>query len=183
MHRLNYKSYFVDFFLYPFLKLFCFHFQVSVLILQSYEPPVLACALDVVLSHIAGESLPSSSKPTLVVPSIITSPKLKWESKTLSKNDRSVLLYGTQVGPETDISRTIVTKVKQLPSTSQIYHEQLACLFHLIRILNIPAFFVVGRTGCSLSNQAAGEEIQVLICSIILYSGTPVVSYLKLAMI
>ncbi|KAL4037022.1 hypothetical protein IC575_000605 [Cucumis melo] len=139
-------------------------YQVSVLILQNYEPPVLACALDVVLSHIAGERSPSSSKakPTLVVPSIITSSKLKWESKTLTKNDRTVLLYGTQVGPETDISQTMGAKVKKLPSASQIYYEQLACLYHLIHILKIPAFFVVGLTGRSLSNQAAGEEIQIL---------------------
>ncbi|KAG6572206.1 hypothetical protein SDJN03_28934, partial [Cucurbita argyrosperma subsp. sororia] len=139
-------------------------YQVSVLILQSYEPPVLACAVDVVLSHIAGQRLPSSSKskPTLVVPSVITSSKLKWESKTNTKSDRTVLLYGTEVGPETDISRTMGAKVQKLPSTSQIYCEQLACLFHLIRILNIPAFFVVGQTGRSLSNQAAGEEIQIL---------------------
>ncbi|KGN43390.1 uncharacterized protein LOC101217042 [Cucumis sativus] len=139
-------------------------YQVSVLILQNYEPPVLACALDVVLSHIAGERSPSSSKakPTVVVPSVITSSKLKWESKTLTKNDRTVLLYGTEVGPETDISRTMGAKVKKLPSTSQIYYEQLACLYHLIHILNIPAFFVVGLTGRSLSNQAAGEEIQIL---------------------
>ena len=146
------------------------YLQVSVLTLQNYEPPVLACALDVVLSHIAGERSPSSSKakPTLVVPSIITSSKLKWESKTLTKNDRTVLLYGTQVGPETDISQTMGAKVKKLPSASQIYYEQLACLYHLIHILKIPAFFVVGLTGRSLSNQAAGEEIQVLIQSIIL---------------
>lgn len=140
-------------------------FQVSVLILQSYEPPVLACALDVVLSHISGERSASSSKakPTLVVPSVITSSKLKWESKTVTKNDRTGLLYGTEVGPETDISRSMGAKVKKLPSTSQIYYEQLACLYRLIQILNIPAFFVVGRTtGRSLSNQAAGEEIQIL---------------------
>ncbi|XP_038886868.1 uncharacterized protein LOC120077082 [Benincasa hispida] len=137
-------------------------YQVSVLILQSYDPPVLACALDVVLSHIAGERLPPSSeaKPTLVVPSVITSSKLKWESNTLTKNDRTVL-YGTEVGPETDISRTMGAKVKKLPSSSQIFYEQLACLYHLIHILNISAFFVVGRTGHSLSNQAAGEEIQI----------------------
>ena len=148
---------------------FCLNFQVSVLILQSYEPPVLACAVDVVLSHIAGQRSPSSSKskPTLVVPSIITSSKLKWERKTNTKSDRTVLLYGTEVGPETDISRTMGAKVQKLPSTSQIYCEQLACLFHLIRILNIPAFFVVGQTGRSLSNQAAGEEIQVLIPSLV----------------
>lgn len=131
----------------------------------------MACAINEVLSHIAGESLPSSSKPTLVVPSVITSSKLKWESKTLTKNDRTVLLYGTEVGPETDISQAMVSKVQKLPSTSRIYQEHLACLFHLIRILNIPAFFVVGRMGHSLSNQAAGEEIQVLLQSIILYGG------------
>lgn len=157
---------------FPHIVFALISIQVSVLILQSYEPPVLACALDVVLSHISGERSASSSKakPTLVVPSVITSSKLKWESKTVTKNDRTGLLYGTEVGPETDISRSMGAKVKKLPSTSQIYYEQLACLYRLIQILNIPAFFVVGRTtGRSLSNQAAGEEIQVLIRSIILY--------------
>ena len=140
------------------------------LILQSYDPPVLACALNEVLSHIAGESSPSSSKPAIVVPFVIASSKLKWENKTLTKTDQSVLLHGTAMGPETDISRTLIAKVQELPSTSQIYCEQLACLFHLIRFSNIPAFFLVGRTGRILSNQAAGEEIQVSIQSIILYS-------------
>lgn len=148
---------------------FCLNFQVSVLILQSYEPPVLACAVNEVLSHIAGDSLPSSSMPTLVVPSVITYSKIKWESKTVTKNDPTVLLYGTEIGPETDISPTMVAKVQKLPPMSQIYHEQLACLLHLIRVSNIPAFFVFGRTGRSLPNQAAGEEIQVLIRPIILY--------------
>ncbi|XP_022989457.1 uncharacterized protein LOC111486509 isoform X1 [Cucurbita maxima] len=137
-------------------------YLVSVLILQNYEPPVLACALNEVLSHIAGGSSPSSSKPSLVVPFVIASSKLKWENKTLTKTDRSVLLLGTAMGPETDISRTLIAKVQELPLTSQIYCEQLACLFHLIRFLNIPAFFLVGRTGRILTNQVAGEEIQIM---------------------
>jgi len=53
--------------------------QVSVLLLENYEPPILACALSEVLSVLAaGES---STIPTVVVPFIVPATKLKVDSK------------------------------------------------------------------------------------------------------
>lgn len=133
-------------------------FQVSVLLMQYYEPPILACACNEVLAQLEGHK--SSSMPTIVAPFFVASSKLKWDSKTATKFDSKGSLYGIQIGPETDIGKAIVTRTQKAPSSLQIHHEPLACLLQLVRVLNLPTFVLIGQRGQRIS---AKEELEVTI--------------------
>ncbi|KAK9284397.1 hypothetical protein L1049_023568 [Liquidambar formosana] len=128
-------------------------YQVSVLLLQNYEPPILACAVNEVLASITGEE--SSTIPTFVAPFLVASSKLKSETKNLTANHNKALLYGVQIGPGTDISQTLATRTQKPPSSLQIHHEPLACLLQLVRVLNLPTFVLIGQRG-------QGQELEVL---------------------
>uniref|UniRef100_A0A5B7BHE4 DUF7894 domain-containing protein n=1 Tax=Davidia involucrata TaxID=16924 RepID=A0A5B7BHE4_DAVIN len=133
-------------------------FQVSVLLLQNYEPPILVCAVNEVLASITGEN--SSTMPTLVLPFMVGASKLKWEGKNSSMN--KVSLYGMQIGQEIDISEAMFSKTQKPPSQLQIHHEPLACCLQLIRVLKLPSFVLIGQSGQHLSNKASGEELEVI---------------------
>ncbi|CAK9167177.1 unnamed protein product [Ilex paraguariensis] len=135
-------------------------FQVSVLLLQIYDPPILACAINEVLASIAAENL--STMPTIVSPFIVTASKLKLENGSRVINNQ-VSLYGTQVGPETDIMQAISSKIQKPPSSLRIHHEPLACFLQLVRALKMPTYFLIGQAGQRLSHKTSGEEV---ICEI-----------------
>ena len=129
--------------------------------MQNYEPPVLACAVAEILSQISGEE--PSSMPTLIVPFVLASSKLKWESKTLTKNESKASVYGIQIGPDTDITHAMATRTQKVPASLQIHHEPLACLLQLVRVLKFPTFVLIGQRGQHLSDKAIGEELEVFI--------------------
>lgn len=129
------------------------------LLMQNYEPPILACAINEVLAQIGGEK--SSSLPTIIVPFAVASLKLKGDGKTLMYNDDNVSLYGVQIGPETDITKLMFTRTQKPSSTFQIHQESLACLLQLVRVLNLPTFFLIGQKGRHLSDKFM-EELEVI---------------------
>uniref|UniRef100_A0A2N9EJK7 DUF7894 domain-containing protein n=1 Tax=Fagus sylvatica TaxID=28930 RepID=A0A2N9EJK7_FAGSY len=88
------------------------NFQVSLLLMQNYEPPVLACAVTEVLSQITRGK--SSSMPTLILPFVLASSKLKWESKTLTTKESKASVYGIQIGPETDITQAMAIRTQKI---------------------------------------------------------------------
>ncbi|KAK4594207.1 hypothetical protein RGQ29_018049 [Quercus rubra] len=133
---------------------------VSLFLMQNYEPPVLACAVAEILSQISGEE--PSSMPTLIVPFVLASSKLKWESKTLTKNESKASIYGIQIGPDTDITHVMATRTQKVPSSLQIHHEPLACLLQLVRVLKFPTFVLIGQRGRHLSDKAIGEELKII---------------------
>lgn len=128
------------------------------LLLEKYEPPTLVCAVNEVLTQIIGE--PSSVLPTLIVPFIVASSKLKQESKNSTTNGSEVPLYGVQIGPETDITRAIATRTQNPPSSLQIHYEPLACFLQLVRVLKLPTSVLIGQRGRSFSDD---EELEVFI--------------------
>lgn len=129
--------------------------------MQNYEPPILACAINEVLAQIiAGEK--STPLPTILVPFALASSKLKGDGKTLTKNDSKVSLFGVQIGPETDITKVMATRTQKPSSTFQIHNEPLACLLQLVRVLNLPTFFLVGQRGQHVSDKFT-EELKVIV--------------------
>lgn len=136
-----------------------FSAQVSVLILEKYEPPTLVCAITKVLTEIRDAS---SAVPTLIVPFVGMSSKLKWESTTSVQNDAKFSHYSVQIGPETEISRAIATRTQKPPASLQIHYEPLACFLHLVHVLNLPASILIGKRGDGLSDKAAGKELEVV---------------------
>lgn len=126
-------------------------YQVSVLLLDNYEPPILACAVNEVLISITGEK--STIAPTIIAPFLVPSSKLKNETKNLKDNDD--VLYGVQVGPETEVSQSMVVRTQRPPSSMKIHHESLACTLQFVRVLNLPTFILIGQSG-------RGRELEVL---------------------
>ena len=68
------------------------------LLMEYYEPPILACAISEVLSQLAGRN--SSSVPTVVAPFFLELSKLEGESKSATKFESKCSLYGIEIGPE-----------------------------------------------------------------------------------
>ncbi|KAL6986849.1 hypothetical protein U1Q18_001004 [Sarracenia purpurea var. burkii] len=135
------------------------HFQVTVLLMQNYEPPVLACAVNEVLASIKGENL--SIMPTIVLPVIVAAPKLKLDQKYTASSD-DVSLYGVQIGPETDITRAIVAKTQKPPLSLQIYHETFACFLQLVRVSKLPTFVLIGQSGQRKFQKNSGLELEMM---------------------
>ncbi|CAL0318640.1 unnamed protein product [Lupinus luteus] len=129
-------------------------YQVSVLVMQHYEPPVLACALNEVLNKIIGDG--SSLLPTLLVPFLVASSKVKGQSKP---HESKALVYGIQIGQNTDTMMAIQNKTQEPPSSLQIQHETLACFLHFVRVMNLPTLFLIGQTGQHSENDAELETI------------------------
>ncbi|XP_015578104.1 uncharacterized protein LOC8288332 isoform X2 [Ricinus communis] len=130
------------------------NYQVSVLLLEKYEPPTLVCAVSEVLTQMVESSL---SIPALIVPFVGMASKLKHETSATS-NDGRASFYGVQIGPETDITSAIVRRTKKPPSSLQIHFEPLACFLQVVRILKLPTTLLFGR----LSDKAAGKELEIL---------------------
>ncbi|XP_052179018.1 uncharacterized protein LOC127792533 [Diospyros lotus] len=135
------------------------HCQVTVLLLQNYEPPILVCAVSEVLASIKGES--SSFIPTIILPCFIAASKLKVEKKYTVTSDK-VALYSAQIGPETDITQAMVAKTQKPPSSLQIHHEPLACFLQLIRVMKLPTCVLIGQSGNSQSQKNSEEELEVI---------------------
>ncbi|KAJ9176748.1 hypothetical protein P3X46_012028 [Hevea brasiliensis] len=136
------------------------NYQVSVLLMDKYEPPNLVCALSEVLTQIIGEA--SAGLLTLIVPFIGTSTKLKWESRTSTKDDSKVSIYGERIGPETDITRAIASRTQKPPSSLQVHYEPLACFLQLVSVLKLPTSVLIGQRARSGSDKAAEGELEIL---------------------
>lgn len=128
------------------------------LLLQNYEPPILACAVNEVLESIV--EVESLAIQTLVLPLIVPPSKLKCVSRSLTMTGSEVSLFGVQIGSETDIMRAMVTKCQKLPLPMQIHHEHLACFLHVIRVLKFSTFVLVGQIGQDLTKRASEQEVE-----------------------
>ncbi|OIT00028.1 PREDICTED: uncharacterized protein LOC109228610 [Nicotiana attenuata] len=133
--------------------------QVSVLLLENYEPPTLACALNEVLSMLVGDG--SSNMPTIVAPFLVADTKLKMENRTSLGVD-NISVYGLQVGASSGLTKALVTNLRSPPPSLQIFHEQLACLLQLVRVLNLPTLVIIGRKGRKLHRKTSEEELEVI---------------------
>ncbi|KAF8007428.1 hypothetical protein BT93_K1437 [Corymbia citriodora subsp. variegata] len=135
-------------------------YQVSMLQMQSYKPPVLACALNEVLAQLMHET--SETMPTLLVPFISSSSNLKWEKRSLPVDNRRVSLYGLHIGRETGVTQAIMTQTQKPPSSLEIHYEPLACFVQLVRVLKLPTVILVGRVGERFSGTESTDALETL---------------------
>ncbi|GLT51122.1 hypothetical protein SLA2020_245550 [Shorea laevis] len=133
--------------------------QVSMVLLDNYEPPILACAVNEVLSQILETS---SSMLMIIAPFLVPSSKIKLESRSLMRNCSKVPLYSVQVGSETDTSRAVAAKTDTAPSSLQIHYEPLACFLQLVNVLKLPTSILIGQRSQSFSDKAFSKELEAL---------------------
>uniref|UniRef100_A0A1J3HE65 DUF7894 domain-containing protein n=1 Tax=Noccaea caerulescens TaxID=107243 RepID=A0A1J3HE65_NOCCA len=134
-------------------------YQVSVFLLRSYEPPALVCAMNELLDLITRES---SILPTIVAPFLVAASKLKFNNKSIEASSRKASLHYLQVGPETETSRVIASRIEQPPPSMQIHYEPLSCLLHLARVKRLSTSILIGQRSSSVSHIALDEELQVI---------------------
>ncbi|KAK7258973.1 hypothetical protein RIF29_24566 [Crotalaria pallida] len=145
-------------------------YQVSVLVMQHYEPPVLACALNEVLNKIVEDN--SASIPTLLVPFLVASSKVKGKSRSLRSDESKALVFGIQIGKNTDITQAVLSKTQEPPSSLRIQHETLACFLHFVRVMQLPTFVLIGQTGQHSENKSDKELEPIHVIGEILASST-----------
>lgn len=144
------------------LILLTLHIQVSFVVIQHYEPPVLACALNEVLTKIAGDD--SSLMPTLLVLFLVESSKVKGQSKSLRSDESKASIFGMQIGQNTDIMHALIKKTQEPPSSLRIQHETFACFLHFVRVMKLPTFFLIGQTSEYLDSKSTKQhEVFILL--------------------
>ncbi|XP_076900324.1 uncharacterized protein LOC143554464 [Bidens hawaiensis] len=114
--------------------------QVSILVLQKYEPPMLACAINEVLSSLAEED--TSTMPSLILPFLVDSSQIKLDRKK-SPDEH---IYGIQIGQQTDTIQALASRHVKAPSSMQIHHEPLSCALQLVRVLKTASFILIGQS-------------------------------------
>ncbi|GAB2215111.1 hypothetical protein Drorol1_Dr00019486 [Drosera rotundifolia] len=131
---------------------------VTVLLMDYYDPPVLACAVHEVLLSIERDR---PTALTLILPFVSPASKFKIEDEFASV-DRKKSIYGAQLGPDTDFTHAAVSKTQKLPSSTRIHYEPLACLLQFVHVLKVPTVLLIGQTSQHLPNKAIKEELEVL---------------------
>ncbi|GAB2275021.1 hypothetical protein Dimus_009789 [Dionaea muscipula] len=149
------------------------HILVSVLLMQYYEPPVLACAVNEVLQSIVREN--GSMRLTLILPFVLPASKLKIEERNASVHHK-IPICGVVLGPETDFTQDIVRKIQELPSSTQIHYEPLACLLQFVHVLKVPSIILIGQIGQQLANKDLGEELELILNQVLRELGEVLVS-------
>ncbi|KAK4397758.1 hypothetical protein Sango_1251300 [Sesamum angolense] len=94
----------------------------------------------IVLLKFAGEDL--SAVPTIIVPFLVPESKLKLENRYTEKSEK-VSVYGIKLGPTTDVSQALSSRLQKSPPVLQIYHEGLAMLLHLVNVMKLPTVMLV----------------------------------------
>lgn len=133
--------------------------EVSLLLLENYEPPVLAYALNEVLALLVGDGL--SNTLTIVAPFVVAATKLKMENRTSIAVD-NISVYGLQVGASSGLTKALCTNLRSPPQSLQIFNEQLTCLLQLVRVLKMPTFVIIGKKGQNLHHKSSEEEHEVI---------------------
>ncbi|KAL3510139.1 hypothetical protein ACH5RR_029540 [Cinchona calisaya] len=133
-------------------------YEVSILLLEYYETPILACALNELLALLVGEN---PNIPTFVVPFLVEASKLKLENKN-SITTYDVSLYGLEFGPVNTSTQALGSKTQRPPKSLRIYDEQLACLVRVVGVLDIPTFVLVGQHARHISPNTLNEDLEVI---------------------
>lgn len=128
--------------------------QVSLLLVEYYEPPVLSCVVNEVLKSIRGANL--SSSVSLTLPFILPAAKLKCEDKTSSLNSKRSL-YAMHIGPVTELAEDLVKDSEKPPLSLQIHCEPLACLLQIVHCLNLPTVVLIGKRGMKAEHEVLYE--------------------------
>ncbi|CAJ1975632.1 unnamed protein product [Sphenostylis stenocarpa] len=131
-------------------------YKVSIVVVEHYEPPVLACALNEVLNKITADK--SSLMPTLLVPFLVESSNVKGHIRSLGSDESKPLIFGMQIGQNTDIMQALINKTQEPPSSLHIQHEIFASFLHFVRVMQLPSFFLIGQTSQYLDNKSTEQH-------------------------
>ncbi|KAG4990943.1 hypothetical protein AAZX31_09G081400 [Glycine max] len=131
-------------------------YKVTIVAMEHYEPPVLSCALNEVLNKITADK--SSFVPTLLVPFLVESSKVKGHSKSLRSDEIKPLIFGIKIGQNTDIMQALLNKIQEPPSSLRIQHETFACFLHFVRVMQLPTFFLIGQASQYLDNKSTKQQ-------------------------
>lgn len=102
-----------------------------------------------------------SNTLTFIVPIVITEQGHHGVMRKFTFVDNSSSVYGAHLGPATDTTEHMISRVQKLPLSFRISSEPLACLLELVRILNLPIVFLVGSGGQHKPESDVHEELQV----------------------
>lgn len=134
-------------------------FQVSILLIPNFGPPIAACAVREVLSEIAHENV--SEQPTIIVPFIMKDSKFNREAMNLSSFEQNVALFGAAIGATTDFTQAMIAKVATVSSTLQLNCEPLACLLHMVRVLGVPTVLLIASDSQNWNRRSTNYELEV----------------------
>lgn len=130
-------------------------FQVSLLLVEYHEPPILACVINEIFRSIRQES--PSSTSALILPYVLPAAKLKCDDITSSVNNKNSKLYGLHMGPMTDFTQSILGKAEKPPSSLQIHYEPLACLLQIVQCFKFPTALFIGKRGMREEDEVLHE--------------------------
>ncbi|KAK4758913.1 hypothetical protein SAY87_020214 [Trapa incisa] len=133
-------------------------YLVSLLIMQTDAPPILACALNEVLEQVTGEE----AQPTLFVLAVTSQTIIKHETRSLPEKSSNPIIYCMPVGTETNIPGAIFTKTEKAPLPLKVHYEPVAYLLHFVRILKLPTILLFGKRGGSSSDRST-EDIEMIV--------------------
>ncbi|KAJ8620182.1 hypothetical protein MRB53_028711 [Persea americana] len=133
--------------------------KVSILLLQKYEPPIAACAVNEVLqSIIIGAN--SFDLPTVILPFIVSAQKINREMTHSTLTDQKVTIYGAQIGNTADFTQTMISGLPSPSPSLPISCESLACLLQLVRVLKLPTVVLIGSS--SQPERTAEDDLLAL---------------------
>ncbi|KAL5972412.1 hypothetical protein ACLOJK_041666 [Asimina triloba] len=134
--------------------------QVSVILLQNYEPPFAVCAVNEVLASIMVEK--SSDVPTLILPSFVSAQKVNREMANSTQTNQKGPVYGAQIGFKTDFTEALTGGIQEAPPSLQVSCEPLAGLLQLVHVLKLPTVVLIGSIGQQQAGRTEDQEIEVL---------------------
>jgi hypothetical protein len=119
------------------------YFQVSVIVLPDYKPPLAACAMNEVLEWVSFEA--TSAERVLIVPFI---PILSsYHHGMIHASKALPVLHGAEIGATTDFTHLLVDGTTKPPTSLQIRSEPILCLLEMAQVLKIPTVLLVASGG------------------------------------
>lgn len=132
-------------------------FQVSILLLPNYGPPIAACAVKEVLALISSEEI--FNHTTIILPYVMKALKVNQDLANPASSEQKVMLYGAEIGGTNDIIQSMIAETAS-PTSLQIHCESLACLLPMVRVLNLPAV-LIASCAQDQSKRSADQELEV----------------------
>nr|XP_009391786.1 PREDICTED: uncharacterized protein LOC103977865 [Musa acuminata subsp. malaccensis] len=128
--------------------------QVSIFILQNYEPPLAACVTNELLASFSNET-------TIVLPFVMKALKINREEMSGHSVDQEVTLYAAKIGGISELTKAMISGAISAPPSLQIHCELLACLLLMARILSLPTVLIAAG-GQRSNRKSSNPELEAL---------------------
>ncbi|CAL9047453.1 unnamed protein product [Musa banksii] len=127
--------------------------QVSIFILQNYEPPLAACVTNELLASFSNET-------TIVLPFVMKALKINREEMNGQSVDQEVTLYAAKIGGISELTKAMISGAISAPPSLQIHCELLACLLLMARILSLPTVLIAAG-GQRSNRKSSNPELEM----------------------